>query len=220
MERQEESKSKNEYGINRVSALTDGVFAIAATLLVIDLTVPSLSYGATSADLWNALAGEYQTFLAYLLSFFILGVWWTAHHRHYRYIRKTNSTLLWLNLLLLLWIGLLPFFTKILSQYGPMQTSIALYALDQGAAGLCVMLSWYYASRNHRLIDPNLPEETIKFTLNRSATAPIVFFISIAISFVYPFGAYLSWIILLPAVILVTLWSRRAKKKLLKAQER
>ena len=208
-----EARKTNEYGINRLLALTDGVFAIAATLLVIDLIVPELSTNATSLDLWNALTGQYQTFLAYLLSFFILGVWWTAHHRHYRYIKKTNSTLLWLNLFLLLWIGLLPFFTKILSQYGPMQTAMALYALDQGAAGLLVTVTWYYASHNHRLIDPELPDKTIKFTLTRSSTAPIIFFVSIAISFVSPYAAYLSWIVLLPAVVLVTVLTTRHRKK-------
>ncbi len=212
----EETAKINGYGTNRLLALTDGVFAIAATLLVIDLVVPELSTNATSMDLWNALTGQYQTFLAYLLSFFILGVWWTAHHRHYRYIKKTNSTLLWLNLFLLLWIGLLPFFTKILSQYGPMQTAMALYALDQGVAGLLVTVTWYYASHNHRLIDPELPAETIRFTLTRSSTAPIIFFVSIAISFVSPYAAYLSWIFLIPAVVLVTVLTSKHRKKQLK----
>ena len=198
----DESKDKG-YGLNRVLALTDGVFAIAATLLVVDLFVPILSADATSADLWNALSGESHTFMAYLISFFILGVWWNAHHRHYSLIRDTDSTLRWLNLLLLLWIGLLPFFTKILAEYGNLQVALSLYSLDQAGAGLFVTLSWIYASRNHRLVDKDLPEKTIRLTMMRSATAPILFLISIIVSFIDPILSYITWLALIPIFVIV-----------------
>jgi uncharacterized membrane protein len=220
MSEKDESKNKDNYGLGRVLALTDGVFAIAATLLVVDLFVPTLSAGATSADLWNALAGEFHIFLAYLLSFFILGVWWTAHHRHYAFIRRSDSTLQWLNLFLLLWIGLLPFFTKILAEYGPLQIAVALYALDQGAAGLCVMLSWVYASRKRRLVDENLPDDTIRLTLMRSAIAPVIFFVSIGVSFVNPYAAYASWIVLTPSFVVVSHLGHKRKKEKLKRELR
>ena len=213
MSEKDEAKERENYGLNRILALTDGVFAIAATLLVIDLFVPTLSADATSADLWNALAGEYQIFLAYLLSFFILGVWWNAHHRHYELIRRSDATLRWLNLLLLLTIGLLPFFTKILAEYGPLQAAVALYALDQGAAGLFVMLSWVYASKNHKLLEKNLPDETIKLTSMRSAIAPIIFFASIGVSFIDTYAAYATWIILMPFFAIVTILGRKNKSK-------
>jgi uncharacterized membrane protein len=213
MSENDESKDKENYGLGRILALTDGVFAIAATLLVVDLFVPTLSADATALDLWNALAGEYHIFLAYLLSFFILGVWWNAHHRHYSLIRRSNATLRWLNLLLLLTIGLLPFFTKILADYGPLQPAIALYALDQGAAGLFLMLSWVYATKNHRLVDKNLEHETIKLTLSRSIIAPIIFFASIPVSFIEPYAAYATWVIVMPFFVIVTLLGRKNKKK-------
>jgi uncharacterized membrane protein len=212
MSEKDESNERENYGLNRILSLTDGVFAIAATLLVVDLFVPTLSVDATSADLWNALAGEYHIFLAYLLSFFILGVWWNAHHRHYSLIRRSDATLRWLNLLLLLTIGLLPFFTKILAEYGPLQAAVVLYALDQGAAGLFVMLSWVYASKNRRLIEKNLPEETVKLTLIRSTIAPIIFFVSIGVSFIDTYIAYATWVILMPFFAIVTILGRKKKK--------
>ena len=200
----EKDESKDaEYGLTRVLALTDGVFGIAATLLVIELIVPTLSAGATSADLWNALSEEFHTFLAYLLSFFIIGVWWNGHHRHYSLIRDTNSTLRWLNLLFLLWIALLPFFTKIIADYGSLQVALALYSLDQAAAGLFLSLSWVYASRNHKLIDKHLPEKTIRLTTIRSAIAPILFSVSIGVSFTNPILTYISWLGLAPTVAVV-----------------
>ena len=209
----EKNESKDSgYGINRVLALTDGVFAIAATLLVIELVVPTLSAGASSADLWNAISGELHVFLAYLLSFFILGVWWNAHHRHYSLIRDTDWTLRWLNLLLLLWIALLPFFTKILAEYGDLQAALALYSLNQAAAGLFLTLSWIYASRNHRLIDKDVPDKTIRLTLIRSSTAPILFFVSIGVSFINPILTYISWFGLVPIVILLYRYGHNSEK--------
>jgi uncharacterized membrane protein len=212
MGEKDESKDAG-YGITRILALTDGVFGIAATLLVIELVVPTLSAGATSADLWNALAGESHTFLAYLLSFFILGVWWNAHHRHYGLIRDTDWTLRWLNLLLLLWIALLPFFTKILAEYGDLQVALALYSLDQAAAGLFLTLSWIYASRNHRLIDKDVPERTIRLTLIRSSTAPLLFFVSIGVSFIDPILTYISWFGLVPIIIILYRFRQKNEKQ-------
>jgi uncharacterized membrane protein len=200
------------YGLTRLLALTDGVFAIAATLLVIELVVPTLSTGATSADLWNALSGEFHIFLAYLLSFFILGVWWNAHHRHFGLIRDTDWTLRWLNLLLLLWIALLPFFTKILAEYGDLQIALALYSLDQAAAGLFLTLSWIYASRNHRFIDKDIPKKTIRLTLMRSSTAPILFFVSAGVSFINPILTYISWFGLVPIIILMYRYGHKNEK--------
>jgi uncharacterized membrane protein len=200
------------YGITRILALTDGVFAIAATLLVIELVVPTLSAGATSTDLWSALSGEFPMFLAYLLSFFILGVWWNAHHRHYGLIRDTDWTLRWLNLLMLLWIALLPFFTKILAEYGDLQVALALYSLDQAATGLFLTLSWIYASRNHRLIDKAVPEKTIRLTLIRSSTAPILFFVSIGVSFINPILTYISWLGLVPIIVILYRYGHKNEK--------
>jgi uncharacterized membrane protein len=200
------------YGITRILALTDGVFAIAATLLVIELIVPTLSAGATSTDLWNALSGELPMFLAYLLSFFILGVWWNAHHRHYSLMRDTDWTLRWLNLLMLLWIALLPFFTKILAEYGDLQVALALYSLDQAATGLFLTLSWIYASRNHRLIDKDVPEKTIRLTLIRSSTAPILFFVSIGVSFINPILTYISWFGLVPIIMILYRYGHKNEK--------
>ena len=200
------------YGITRILALTDGVFGIAATLLVIELVVPNLSVGATSADLWNALSGEFHIFLAYLLSFFILGVWWNAHHRHYGFIRDTDWTLRWLNLLMLLWISILPFFTKLLAEYGDLQLALSLYSLDQAATGLFLTLSWVYASRNHRLIDKDVPEKTIRLTLIRSSTAPILFFVSMVASLINPILTYISWFGLVPIIIILYRYGHKNEK--------
>ncbi len=203
MAEEDESGKRRGYGLDRVLAISDGVFAFAVTLLVLDLAVPVLSTGASSADLWQALSKEWVSFLSYLFSFFIAGLWWNAHNRNFRHIRNSDSTLRWLNLLFLLWIALLPFFTKILDQYNTLQTAVVLYATDQAAAGIFMTLSWWYASRNHRLVDKNLKKSVMRSRLLTNAVAPFFFIISIGISFVSPVIATYSWFAMFPVLFLV-----------------
>jgi uncharacterized membrane protein len=210
---EDESGKRSRYGVDRVLALSDGVFAFAITLLVLDLAVPALSAAASSADLWQALSEEWVSFLSYLTSFFIAGVWWNAHNRNFQYLRDADSTLRWLNLVFLLWIALLPFFTKILDQYNTLQIAVVLYAIDQTLAGVFMGLSWWYASRNHRLVDRNLEEGVIRSRLLSNIFAPVFFIISIGISFVSPVVATYSWFAMLPVFVLMHRLTRESARK-------
>jgi uncharacterized membrane protein len=203
MTEEDESIKQKGYAVDRLLAISDGVFAFAITLLVLDLTVPILSTGATSADLWQALSKQWVSFLSYLTSFFIAGVWWNAHNRNFQYVRNANSTLRWLNLIFLLWIALLPFFTKLLDQYNTLQIAVVFYAIDQTFAGVFMGLSWWYASKNHRLVDKNLKESVIRSRLWSNVFAPCFFTISIGISFVSPVIATYSWLAMLPVFLLM-----------------
>jgi len=213
MTEEDESSERSKYGLDRVLAISDGVFAFAVTLLVLDLVVPVLSPGASTADLWQALSKEYVSFLSYLTSFFIAGLWWNAHNRNFRHIRNTDSTLRWLNLIFLLWIALLPFFTKILDQYNTLQIAVVLYATDQAAAGIFMGLSWWYASRNHRLVDKNLKKSTIRTRLLANAVAPSFFIISMGISFVGSTIATYSWFAMFPVLFLTHRLERKSEKQ-------
>ena len=202
MTEEDESARRSEYGIDRILAISDGVFAFAVTLLVLDLVVPTLLPGASSADLWQALSKEYVSFLSYLISFFITGIWWNAHNRDFSQIRRSDSTLRWLNLAFLLWIALLPFFTKVLDLYDTLQSAVVLYAIDQAAAGTFLGLSWWYASTNHRLVDKHLKKSAIKSRLLTSFIAPLFFIISIGISFMGPVIAIYFWLGMFPVLFL------------------
>jgi uncharacterized membrane protein len=213
MTEEDEGSKRRAYGIDRTLALSDGVFAFAITLLVLDLFVPTLSANATSVDLWQGLSNEYVSFLNYLLSFLIAGIWWNAHHRNFEHIRASDTALRWLNLLFLLCIALLPFFTKILDQYIHLQLGVVLYAADQTAAGLFLSLLWFYASRNHRLIDKNVTAKAIRFSLWRNAIAPIFFVISMGISFINPSIASLSWYAMFPVFLIAYRLEKRSEKE-------
>jgi uncharacterized membrane protein len=208
---EEDESSSRRYSLDRILAISDGVFAFAVTLLVLDLFVPVLSSGATSGDLSQALSKEYVSFVSYLLSFFIAGIWWNAHNRNFSFLRDADSRLRWLNLLFLIWIALLPFFTKILNQYANLQLAVVLYAFDQAGAGFFITLSWWYSSRNHRLVDRTLEDRTIKYVTLRNAVAPLFFIISMGLSFFGAIIAFVSWFGMIPTLILLRRLERRAK---------
>jgi uncharacterized membrane protein len=213
MTMEDELGERKNYSLDRVLAISDGVFAFAVTLLVLDLTVPVLAQGASSADLWQALSKEYVAFLSYLTSFLIAGLWWNAHNRNFRYINRCDFTLRWLNLLFLLWIALLPFFTKILDQYNTLQIAVVLYATDQAAAGILMGLSWWYASRNHRLVDRSLKKKVIRSRLLANAVAPVFFIMSMGISYVSPVLATYFWFAMFPLLFATHRLERRNEKQ-------
>jgi uncharacterized membrane protein len=208
----ERSKSRG-YRVDRVLALSDGVFAFAVTLLVLELVVPALSIGASSMDLWQGLSKEYISFLNYILSFFIAGVWWNGHNRNFEHIHDSNATLRMLNLFFLLWIALLPFFTKILDQYNSLQLSVVLYAMDQAAAGIFLTIIWLYASRNNHMIDKNMTKTAIRWGTLRNIIVPIFFIVSIGLSFIGPNVASFSWYGLIPIFIIVLRLEQRSLKQ-------
>jgi uncharacterized membrane protein len=212
MTEEDESSKSRGYRVDRVLALSDGVFAFAVTLLVLELVVPALSSGATSTDLWQGLSKEYISFINYILSFFIAGVWWNGHNRNFEHIRDSNATLRMLNLFFLLWIALLPFFTKILDQYNSLQLSVVLYAMDQALAGIFLTITWWYASRNH-MIDKNMTKTAIRWGTLRNIVVPIFFIVSIGLSFIGPNVASFSWYGLIPIFIIVLRLEQKSVKQ-------
>jgi uncharacterized membrane protein len=115
------------YGTERLNALSDGVFAIAMTLLVIDLKVPDLT-GAEESRLPAELRSQVGSYLAYALSFYVIGQMWLAHHRMFRHIKTTDSRLLRINLLMLMVIAAVPFPTSLLGRYGGQTWGVVPYA--------------------------------------------------------------------------------------------
>src|SRR5512139_2403299 len=101
----------------RILSFSDGVFSIAITLLVLSLSVPVLTGSAAGPNLPSGLVAEWQSFLGYFISFFVIGMWWTVHHRYFQYLNGFDIRLLWLNLFFLLCITLIPFLTNLIIIY-------------------------------------------------------------------------------------------------------
>jgi uncharacterized membrane protein len=129
----------------RIEALSDGIFAIAMTLLVLDLHVPDVVAGES---LSHALAGEWPTFLAFTIGFFTLLICWINHHYMFQAIRKTDGVLLLLNGCKLLVVSFTPFVTAVLSHFINThfeQAAVNIYALNFFIMGMSMTCLWCYA---------------------------------------------------------------------------
>ena len=183
--------SKN---FERIISFSDGVFSIAITLMVLSLTVPVITAGDAAAELPVSLIGEWPTFFIYIISFLIIGNWWIAHHRIFQHINRADRTLLWLNLVFLLFITLIPFQTTLMIRYPGAFIAVAFYALTQAIAGITLVTLWYYATRGRRLTDPGLSAVTVRYYLIRGLLGSVTYLISIGIAVFSVSTAQLSWL--------------------------
>ncbi len=168
---------------NRVEAFSDGVFAVAITLLVLNLQVPQLATAVLSTKLVPELLALWPKLLSYAISFIIVGIYWVGHHNTFHYIKRSDRTLLWLNLLLLLFIVFIPFPTALIGQYPEQQISVIIYASTLVCTGLVLQLLWWYASSNHRLVDQDIDPHLVQMASRRNLTAPLIYLLAIGVSF-------------------------------------
>lgn len=193
-------------GLERIIFFSDAVFAIAVTLLALEIRLPESDVILTERQLREQILGMWQTYLGYFISFMVIGIFWMAHHRKFRLIRSYDSRLMLLNMLLLLVVAFLPFPSSLLSKY-PDPVATNFYALTMIIGELLLALLWWYASRNNRLTDPKLdPRQRRKQFINPIATS-LVFLLSMGIAYLSPTLARLSWILILP----VTMYANREK---------
>lgn len=136
--------------LSRLEAFSDGVFAFAATLLVIELHVPDL-HGASNAQATHALAALGRPLLAYVTSFLIIGVVWLNHHPVFKGLTDIDRPTVLLNLALLIVVAFLPFPTQLISAYGNLAPVVAFYGLAQAASGATFCALWFYVERRYRL---------------------------------------------------------------------
>jgi uncharacterized membrane protein len=168
---------------NRIEALTDGVFAVAMTLLVLDIKVPELPQPMATDELLRQLLALWPKFLSYVISFVILGVYWVGHHVQLSFIRRADRPLLWINILFLLWVALVPFSTALLSAYSQSQAAVIIYGANLIAIGLSLALHWWYVTTECRHVDPDIHPGLVRGAMYRTLMGPIVYLIAIAVSF-------------------------------------
>jgi TMEM175 potassium channel family protein len=182
-------REENEIEFSRIVAFSDGVFAIAITLLVLQLGVGEASNG----ELGKALLEERQDLFAYAISFAVIGRFWLVHHRFFGEVTHFDGRLIVLNLFYLAWIVLLPFSSQILGDYGGAEAAVILYAINLIGVILAGLLMFADAQRAGLTHTP--PEEVR--TGRRSALIVVaVFAISIPVAVVNPHLAPYCWLVL------------------------
>jgi uncharacterized membrane protein len=189
----------------RIVFFSDAVFAIAITLLAIEIRPPEAEIGA-AVDIPALILALWPRMLAFLLSFLIIGVSWISHHRLFRMLRRYDYRMVLLNLLFLMFVAFLPVPTALLGRYGLERNVVVFYAAVEGASWLAQLALWLYASHQHRLLDPALDTGTIRDTTLRLLYAALIFLISIPLAFVSLVATVISWSVLSVLVPLVMRW--------------
>lgn len=197
----------------RLVFFSDAVFAIAMTLLVIDLRIPGTvgsqqELGAKLLELWPNLLG-------FTISFFVIGTYWRVHHRQFRYIKRYDEALLSLNFLLLFLIALIPFTTALISNYGQWQLAVVVYDISLGLASLVITAIWFHATSGHKLVDPNLNPGIIRHETVRNLTMSAAFFLVVLSTFVIE-PRYAQWalLILVPIRRIEIFLEKRRKQRI------
>lgn len=166
---------------SRIEAFSDAVFAIAATLLVLQLDVPHFLGNPTDAQLWNALGQTIPSYFSLVLSFAVIGRYWVAHHWQFSRIAKSDAGLLTINLGLLLTVVALPFPTEILGDYGNLPAATIFYAVSISLIGLMMAAVWHHAVKN-KLLKPGVTQATIQNSYIRSLSVPVIFLASVPVA--------------------------------------
>jgi uncharacterized membrane protein len=186
------------YGLGRLLALSDGVFAIALTVLVlslhVDVSTPASEVGAAIHHTWTEV-------YAYALSVVVIGAFWMGHHRLYAQVTRIDALILWLNVLFLGLVALIPYPTDLLGRYGGESDAVALYGgvIGLGAlVGACIAL---YAGRQ------GLIGRAASYrALVRGGPVAAVFLLSVPIAFATPKGAQFFWLLAIPLRIATSRW--------------
>jgi uncharacterized membrane protein len=196
----------NSLGLERLVFFSDAVIAIGITLLAIDLRLPHTP-GLTNHGLLGLLRDMVPRFVAFVISFAVIGVYWAAHHRMFRFIAAFDQGLILLNLLFLFFVALLPFLTSVVGEHGNLSLATAIYAAGLATMGFSSSLLWVYAVR-HRLVAATVTPALARYLTWRGLTVPIVFLLSIPLVFISPVLAQLSWVSVMPVQRLL---ARRAR---------
>jgi len=170
----------------RIQALTDGVFAIAMTLLVLNLKVPTIPEGAAAQVLPKLVLGLWPDFFNYALSFILLAIFWIVHHRQFHFIKAIDQRLLWINILGLMFIALIPFSTSLIAQHGDVQVAALFFQCNLLAIGSIFYMHWSYATGKRHLIDPDLSAQMILLNKKRNLVIPTISLVCIGLSFLTP----------------------------------
>lgn len=200
----------------RIETICDGVFAIAMTLLVLDIKVPIVNQISSEKELIKSFFVLTPKLLSYFLSFITLGIYWAAHSTQFHYIEKSDRNLNWINLFFLLFISIIPFTTAYLSQYITFRFAIFLYWLNIISLGLVLALHWYYANKNHFIsLSKTENIRVTKAIKKRVIESSVLYTLGAIFSFINP---YLSILVLISiqlnyALALLPLFGKSKKAK-------
>jgi uncharacterized membrane protein len=174
----------------RLEMFSDGVMAIAITLLVLEIKIPKHEEVAAIGGLYKYLIHIWPSYIGYVMSFLQIGIYWTNHHWLFSFVSKTNHTFNLLNVLFLMTISFMPFTTAVFSDFitSPEHFNAAVTAYCTGLLlpVITVCLVVFYAGQGHRLVHPRLKQSFLNEQYFKLTAGLLLAFASVALSFQYP----------------------------------
>jgi uncharacterized membrane protein len=205
---------KKEFQLERLILFSDAVFAIAITLLVIEIKVPEIhEKPIKEAILLHKLAELIPKFVGFIISFLLIGQYWIVHHRMFSFVINYTDRLIWLNILFLFAIALMPFSTGFYSEYvlRGVVSPVIFYTANIALLGFANFLMWRYISDPKRKLTENLTPALSKYFSLRALTVPIIFVI---FSFTYLYAPTVAFFIPISIPIVMRLIFNPMKKKI------
>jgi len=206
------SEIKKEFQLERLILFSDAVFAIAITLLVIEIKIPEIAENVTDKALLNALGHLIPKFIGFIISFLLIGLYWTIHHRMFGFVVNYTPTLLRLNLLFLFFIVLMPFSTGFYGEYwgidlirNQLKVPMTFYVMNLVFVGVTNYFLWaYIANPKHRLLDDRVDRRIVRMGKLRSILVPCCFFLMLPVAYLSNviFAVYIP--MLIPVVMVIT----------------
>jgi uncharacterized membrane protein len=200
-------RHRDDWGIefSRIVAFSDGVFAIAITLLVLQINIPANPPAGDT--LFDEILDKHRDFIAYGISFAVLGKLWLAHHRFFASVERFDPVLMGLNLLYLAWIVLVPFTSEVLGDYGDDSTGVILYAAILAAVSITFQIQIGYVYRKD-MIRHEMREFEREFVGAANVATGTVFLLSIPVALISPLAATVMWLLVFVAGGRAARWAR------------
>ncbi len=181
--------------VERLAALSDGIFAVAMTLLVLDLRVPTREAVHSEHDLWHLLVAMAPRLVIFLMSVMTLGIFWVGQQTQLNHFARADRNLAWIHIAFLCAVCLVPFSTSLLAEFIQYRTALGVYWFNIVLLGLTLFWSWSYARRAHLLAD-DVPDEIHSAVVRRIVIAQTLYACGAALCF---FSTYYS----IAAIVLV-----------------
>ena len=188
-------------GLERIMFFSDAVFAIAITLLALEVRLPDQDI--TSGELTTALLTLVPRYFSFILSFIVIGLFWISHHRVFEYIHTYSNGMIWINLIFLLLVAFIPFPTAVLGRFPAAIPAVVFYAAVMMCLSLVRIWFCWYVFYHARLIRPDTNPRAGRFELTRALWTASIFALSIVVAFWQPELAMVLWILLFPSSMLI-----------------
>ena len=186
-----------------VVSFGDAIFAFAITLMTLSIDIPNLPPNLTESELLSRLYDMYPQVESYIISFAVIAIFWISYHQVFNFIKESHISMVYLNLLFLLFITFLSVSTSLVINYGSYQIPYVLYCILVIMTSTLLALIWWFGTKDYRLIDMNIHPLFIKGLMVNLLLIPLVFAISILVSFFDLNIAQYLWLVIAPLNIAV-----------------